>query len=199
MADDKNAREEQARAADRRQRERALREALERGDEPEPPVDAEVEQELASALVELTFPVTGADVVDAIGDLELDRVDGSPRVGTLIPDTTAETFDSPAAVLSRVRTPTVAEAMKRIVDAMETLPRAKHRGSPLDVYEKTLRALRAIEADDADEGVRVIADWIVERVLEDGRPPGSRAVRSEAADFCRRQGYAVPNDEWLGI
>lgn len=199
MADDKNARDEQARRADRRQRERALRAELERGDEPEPPDDAEDVPEIASALVELTFPVSAAAVVDAIGDLALERFDGSRAVETLLPDSTVETFESPAAVLARVRKPTVAEAMKRIVEAMETLPKTKRRGTPLDVYEKTLRALQSVEADDDDEGVRAVGDWIVERVLDDGRLPGSRAVRRKAAEFCRRNGYAVSNDEWLGV
>jgi len=72
-------------------------------------------------------------------------------------------------------------------------------GSQRDAYEKTLDELESIDEDDDDEGVRVVGDWLVERIADDGTLPGSRSVRRRAAAFCRENGYQVRNDEWLGI
>jgi hypothetical protein len=44
-----------------------------------------------------------------------------------------------------------------------------------------------------------VTDWILDRFAETGELPGSRAVRREAARFCRSNGYTVSNDEWLGV
>jgi len=44
-----------------------------------------------------------------------------------------------------------------------------------------------------------MGDWIVEQIREKEKKPGSRAVRREAAKFCRANGYEVRNDEWLGV
>lgn len=196
MADDKNGREKQARDADRRQRKRDVAAELERWEETEPPVEAETFADLESDLESVAFPATGADVVAAVGDREVEAGTERYAVEELVPE--AEEFDSPAAVRERVQRPTVAAAMKRIVDASEPL-HEDLRGSQYDAYELTLRELRAIDADDDDEGVRVITDWIVERIAEKGKLPGSRDVRREAAKFCRRNGYQVRNDEWLGV
>jgi hypothetical protein len=99
----------------------------------------------------------------------------------------------------RVQRPTIAAAMRRILEASETLPNGNLRGSQREAYEKTLRELKAIDADDDDEGVRVITDWVVERIRDKGNLPESRAVRKQAAKFCRANGYQVRNDEWLGV
>ncbi|NHN60224.1 MULTISPECIES: hypothetical protein [Halorussus] len=199
MADNKSGRDEQADDADRRQRERSIAEELERGDEAEPPVDAGALADLGSDLESLEFPVTGTEVVDAVGDREVESVDGTYAIEELIPDTDAETFDSPAAVRMRVQRPTVAAAMKRVVEASRTLPNTDFRGSQREAYEKTFQELKTIDADDDDEGVRAISDWIVEQVRAKEKLPGSRAVRRQAAKFCRSNGYQVRNDEWLGI
>jgi hypothetical protein len=45
----------------------------------------------------------------------------------------------------------------------------------------------------------VIADWIVDQIDERGKLPSSRAVRRQAAKFCRANGYPVSADEWLGV
>lgn len=199
MADDKRGREKQARDDDNRQRQRDVSAELERGDEPEPRVDPDVLAGLDSELESVAFPATGATVAAALGDYELASADGSFTVEELVPATDEETFDSPTDVRVRVQRPTVAAAMKRVLEAVETLPNTELRGSQRDAYERTFRELKAIDAVDDDEGIRAIGDWIVERIHEKNRLPDSRAVRRQAAKFCRANGYEVRNDEWLGI
>ena len=117
----------------------------------------------------------------------------------MVPETDAETFDSPSAVRVQVPRPTVAGAMKRVLEAAASLQDADLGGSRRKAYEKTFRELAAVDAVDEDEGIEAVADWIVEQMQEDGNLPGSRAVRRRAAKFCRENGYRVRNDEWLGI
>jgi hypothetical protein len=199
MADDKSGRDKQADDAERRQREREIATELERGDEREPPVGAAELADLEAALEELTFPATGAEIVAAIGRREIESVEGSYRIEELVPETDEETFDSPAAVRVQVQRPTVAAGMKRIVEASRTLRSTDFGWTQRKAYEKTLDELEAIDAADDDEGVRAISDWIVERIRDEETLPTSRAVRREAAKFCRTNGYEVRNDEWLGI
>jgi phytoene/squalene synthetase len=89
--------------------------------------------------------------------------------------------------------------MKRIDEAVDDAGAADLEPSQRKTYERTLRALKAVGEDDEDEGIEVVTDWIVERVREDGALPGSRDVRRRAAEFCRANGYAVGDDEWLGV
>jgi len=199
MADDKDGRESQARNADRRQRQRDVEAELERGDEPEPPVDPADLAEFETELESLSFPATGADVVGAVGDREVESIEGNYAVADLVPAVDEETFESPSDVRARIQRPTVASAMKRVVEATASLRHSELSESQRDAYEKTFRELKAIDADDDDEGVTNIADWIVERVRETETLPGSRDVRRQAAKFCRANGYQVRNDEWLGI
>lgn len=199
MADDKSGRNDQADAADRRQRERALEAALERRDEPEPPVEDADLDEVEAAVAELAFPATGADVVAAVGDREVAAADGTYVVAELIPDSELETFDGPTPVRQRVQRPTVARAMKRVVEACEDVQGETLEGSQRDAYEATFRALESIDAVDEDEGIRVVADWIVERIQDEESLPGSRDVRRRAAAYCRENGYEVRSDEWLGV
>jgi hypothetical protein len=199
MADNKQGRDKQAHDAERRQREREIQEELERMDDPEPPVDTSELAYFESKLESVSFPATGAEVVEAVGDHELDSAEGSYTVEELVPDTDAETFDSPAAVREQVQQPTVAAAMKRVLEASETAQGEKLSGSQYDAYRKTFLALKNIDADDDDEGIQAISDWIVERVHEKEKLPGSRAVRRQAAKFCRSEGYEIRDDEWLGI
>lgn len=199
MVDTKNGRDKKARDADRRQRERDIAAELKRGDESEPPVDpaelAGFELELGS----LEFPTTGAEVVAAVGDREIEAVAGSYSVEELIPETDEESFDSPASVRVWIQRPTIAAAMKRILEANETLPNSELSESQRDAYETTFRELEAIDAVDADEGIRAISDWIVGRIREKQTLPGSRDVRRQAAKFCRANGHQIRDDEWLGI
>ena len=199
MADDKRGREKQADDAERRQRERAIAAELERGDEPEPPVIAEELADLAAELEDLQFPLTGIEVVTAIGSREIESREGRYRIEELVPETDEESFDSPDAVLVLVERPRVTAAMKRVVEASETLRDTDFSWAQRKAYVKTFQELKAIDADDPGEGIRAISDWIVERIRETETLPSSRAVRREAAKFCRRNGYQVRNDEWLGI
>lgn len=199
MADNKSGRDKQADDDDRRQREREITTELERGDEDEPPVDASELAYFETELDAVAFPATGAELVSAVGDREIEAADGTYAIADLLPDADAETFESPAEVRVRIQRPTIAAAMKRIVEAVDSLPNEELSRSQRDAYEQTFRALEAIDADDDDEGIRVIADWIVERIGEKEAVPGSRDVRRRAAKFCRKNGYEVRNDEWLGV
>lgn len=147
----------------------------------------------------MEFPATGAEVVEVLGDHDVETPDGTATVEALVPDTERETFDTPAAVRARVQRPTVAAATKRVVEASETLQNAELGGSQRGAYEETFRALEAIDADGEDEGIRVVGDWLVEQIRDEGRLPDSRAVRRRAAEFCRANGNPVRNDDWLGV
>jgi len=199
MADDKSGREDQAQREDRRQRERAIAEEMERYDEPEPSVARADLEALEADLETVEFPATAADVVAAVGDRALDADGETYSVADLLPHAEAETFEHPDAVRARVERPTVASAMKRVVEASDPLQDEDLGRSQRDAYERTFRALAAIDAVDQDEGIGVIADWIVDQIETKGRLPGSRDVRREAASVCREHGYAVRSDEWLGV
>ena len=199
MPDDKRGREKQARDADRRQRARAIAAELERMEETEPPVPTDALEDLEAELDDVPFPATGAEVVGAVGDRTLASDEGLARVEELVPETEAEAFTVPADVVARVQRPTIAAAMKRVVEANAAVSNDRLSDSRRKVYEKTLRELKAIDADDDDEGVRVVSEWLVEQIREDETPPDSRAVRRKAATFCRENGYEIRNDEWLGI
>jgi hypothetical protein len=192
MADDKSDRDKQARDAERRQRERDIATEVDRRDESEPPIEAE-------ALEGIEFPATGAQIVATIGDSTVESAEGNHTIEELIPETDEDTFDSPAAVRVMVRRPSVAAAMKRVVEASGTLPNVEFSWSQRKAYELTFQALISVDADDDDEGITAISDWIVERIREKETLPTSRAVRRQAAKFCRSNGYQVRDDEWLGI
>jgi hypothetical protein len=198
MADDKQGRDKQAHDAQRRRDERHIVMELERRDETEPPIDDADLEEFEVELDAVEFPATGTTVVAAVGDHEIPSREGTFTVGDLVPDTDAETFSAPEDVRVRVQRPTIAASMKRIVEAVDALPSASLGTSQHEAYERTLRELKGIDADD-DEGVQYIADWVVDRIREKEKLPGSRGVRREAAKFCRKHGYQVRNDEWLGV
>jgi hypothetical protein len=199
MPDDKSGREKQARDADRRQRERDIGAELERGDEPEPPEKSRELDDLESELEPLGFPATGTEVVATVGDREVESDEGRYTIEELVPETDEETFDSPDAVRVLVRRPTVAAAMKRVIEASETLPNTDFPWSQRKAYETTFQELEAIDADDDDEAIQAISHWIVERIRDNGTLPGSRDVRRQASKFCRANGYQIRNDEWLGV
>lgn len=199
MADNKSGRDKQAHDADRRQRERAIIEELERGDEPEPPVDTSELAYFEAELASVVFPVTGAELVDAVGHHEIKSAEGSYTVDELVAETETETFDSPSDVRAQIQRPTVAAAMKRALEASKTLPNTQLSGTQYDAYMKTFRELKAIDADDDDEGIQLLSDWIVQQIHENEKLPGSRGLRRKAAAFCREQGYEIRNDEWLGV
>lgn len=199
MADDKQGRDKQAHDAENRQRKREIAEALERGDEPEPPVDPSELAFFEEELEPVEFPATGSEVVAVVGDLTVESPDGTYTVEELVPETEAETFDSPDEVREHIQRPTVAAAMKRVLEASDAAPGDKLSGTQYRAYRKTFVTLKGIDADDDDEGIQAISDWIVERIDEKEKLPGSRAVRRQAAKFCRKNGYEVRTDEWLGV
>jgi len=197
MADDKRGREKQARNESDRQARRRVREAIERGSEPEPQLDEGTFGDVEAALADVSFPATGAEVVAAVEDPV--AVDGERMpVAALLPENDAERFPSAAAVRDRLRYPTVATAMKRVVEAAGEHQGVDLRGSQREAYETTFLALAAIDELDDDEGVVAVADWIVDRLETTGKLPGSRRVRKQAAKISREHGYEIRDDEWLG-
>jgi hypothetical protein len=199
MADDKNGREKQARDAERRQQERDVATDLKRGDESAPPLPANLFDDLESALESLEFPAVGTEVIAAVGDHEIESGERAYTIEELLPATDTEPFDSPAAVSVQIRQPRVAGAMKRVVEASETLPNIEFPWSQRKAFEQTFQELKAIDADDDDEMIQVMGDWIIECIREKEQLPGSRAIRRQAAKFCRENGYAIRDDQWLGI
>jgi len=89
--------------------------------------------------------------------------------------------------------------MRRVRDADDADPtEADDRDQQYEMYRKTLRALEDVTPDDDDEGIAVVADWIIERLeTGDGRP-SSKAVRQRAQKYCRQNGYEVSNNDWMG-
>ena len=150
MPDDKRGRDKQARDADKRQRERAMNAALERADETEPEVDESELGEVVMELETLSFPASGSDIVDAVGDQAIEAPDGTYTVEELIADTDDELFESPEAVRVLVQRPTVAGTMKRIVEVTDSMQGVDLDGSQRQGYEKTLRALKAVTPHDDD-------------------------------------------------
>lgn len=198
MADDKRAREKQARDADRRQRERDIQAELERGEEPEPPVELDDEAALTETLREVDFPATGVEVVAEVGEVVVTSGDRRFAVSELVPSTATETFETAEAVEAVVRRPRVALAMKRILEASAAAA-TPLKGSKRAAYERTLLELCDLDADDEDESVREVTDWVLERIRDTGSLPASRAVRRHAAEVCRTNGYVIRDDEWLGV
>jgi hypothetical protein len=67
------------------------------------------------------------------------------------------------------------------------------------IHRRNVTIFKAIDADDENEGIRTIADWIVEAIRSENALPGSRNVCREAVAFCRENGDEIRNDEWLGV
>jgi hypothetical protein len=199
MADNKSGRDKQAQDADRRQRERAIQDELERMDEPEPPVDTSELAYFETTVETLQFPATGAEVVAAVGDETITATDDTYAVAELVPETDTETYESPSDLRTEIQQPTVASAMKQVLEASAELSNVSMGASQADAYRRTFRELRAVDAVDDDEAIQTISDWIVSQIHEKETLPGSRAVRREAATVCREAGYEIRNDEWLGI
>ncbi|WP_255196142.1 hypothetical protein [Halorarius litoreus] len=89
--------------------------------------------------------------------------------------------------------------MKRVVGSSETLRNTEFSWTQRKAYEMTFQELGSVDADDVDEGITAISDWIVDQIHEKEKLPTSRAGRRQATRFCRANGYQVPSDEWLGI
>lgn len=199
MADDKSGREKKARDAENRQRRRDIEAELERGDEPEPSFETADLAAVEAELEALDFPVTGAKIVTAVGDSAVESTTETYIIADLIPDAEHETFDSPSAVRMQIQRPTVAMAMKQVVEASTTLPHNDRFGSQREAYLKTFQALKELDSDDDDALILAVSDWIVEQIHDDDAVPGSRAVRRQAAKICRANGYQIRDNEWLGV
>ncbi len=196
MADNKQGREDQARSADRRRQERDIAEALERRDETEPAVPDRVLAELDSTLQSVDFPATAEDVVDATGGATVETPVGAYAIADLLPE---RSYRSRSGVRARLQRPAVSVALKRIAEASAGRGGVELSDSRRETYEKTLRAVAGIDATDRDEGVEAVTDWLLDQLAEKGTLPSSRAVRREAARFCRANDYTVSNNDWLGV
>ncbi|WP_336326630.1 hypothetical protein [Halovenus sp. HT40] len=196
MADNKSGRDKQAHDEAKRQQKREMIAQLERMDETEPPVPESDLGELKEELEDVEFPATGAELVAEVGGV---LVYDEYVAADLIPETDNDRYETPGAVTAQVQRPTVASAMKRITEVSEGVRGIEFGRSQWDAYQKTLRALAAIDADDDDETVTMITEWIVEQIEGKEKLPGSRDVRRQAAKFCRAEGYEISDNDWLGV
>lgn len=105
MADDKQGRDDQAADEERRQRERELEEARNRGDEPEPIRDDPGEQlgDLDEALRSHEYPTTTEELIEAYGDYEIETQDGQKSLDEVLALTDNQTYDSADDVRSRIQ------------------------------------------------------------------------------------------------
>ncbi len=196
MADNRSGRDKQAHDEAKRQQKREMIAELERMDETEPPVPESDLGELKEELEAVEFPATGAELVAKVGDVPVYE---EYVAADLLPKTDNDLYETPGAVTAQVQRPTVAGAMKAITEASETVPKVEFGRSQWDAYQKTLRALVALDADDDDETVTMLTDWVVDQIETKEKLPGSRAVRRQAAKFCRAEGYEISNNDWLGV
>jgi len=192
MGDTKEGREDQAQAEDRRQRKRAIQEELERWHETEPP------RELEDALEDLTYPATVDEVAAEVGDYEVPVGDEAIPVAEVVERSNVDRFESVEEAHFRIRRPSVAASLRRLLAVSREAGLEEDFRKREDTYEKTLRALEDVDADDEDEGIAAVTAWIVERVEEKGSLPKSRLVRNHAAEFCRDNDYEIRDDDWLG-
>lgn len=93
MADTKDGREKQARNEENRQRIRAMREELERGDEPEP----------EDVLVDEEYPLTADELRAEYAEYRVETDSGTERLEDVLEPAEGETFDSPEEVRRRLR------------------------------------------------------------------------------------------------
>lgn len=104
MADDKQARDEQADREENRQRERELAEARDRSDEKEPLFDDESERlgDLDDALESHDYPATTTELVADYGEYELETQGGKKPLEDVLSSTADQTFDSADDVRRRI-------------------------------------------------------------------------------------------------
>ena len=192
MGDTKDGRDDQAQDELKRQRQRAVQEELERWHETEPP------RELEDALEDLTYPATVDEVAEEVGDYEVSVGDETIPVAEVVERSNVDRFDSPAEARERIQKPSVAASLRRLLAVSSEAGLEDDFRAREDTYEKTLRALEDVDADDDDEGIAAVTAWVVEHVEEKGKLPKSRRVRNYAAEFCRENDYEIRDDAWLG-
>jgi hypothetical protein len=90
----------------------------------------------------------------------------------------------------------VDRALRRIRDAGEDVD-SDTVHERLDLYEKTLEAVADVTPEDDDEGVTVVTEWVLDYLDEHDALPSSTAVRDRAAEYCRENDNALPDDSWL--
>jgi predicted RNA-binding Zn ribbon-like protein len=137
MVDNKSGRDKQADDERKRQLERDMLEQRERGDETKPPVDPETLDEFERELATIEFPATAETVVAELGDWEIEAADSTYTVEELLPASDAEVLPDPETVRLQVQRPTVARAMKQILEAARELSAGAVQESQRDAYEKT--------------------------------------------------------------
>lgn len=105
MADDKNARDEQADNEERRQRERELEEARERADEAEPVPDEPRETlgDLDDALEDHDYPMTTDALIEAYGDYTVETRGGRKSIDEVLAPIDNERYHSADDVRGRIR------------------------------------------------------------------------------------------------
>lgn len=192
MGDTRDGRDEQSRNRDRRDIERSVREELARWHEVEPPDD------VVAALDAVAYPADTEDVAAAVQGFEVAVGDDAVPVAEVVQLAAPVRFRSAREARQTVERPSVAAALRRIEAACQ---RWDHRDAFRErraAYEKTLQALEDIDGDDDNEGITVIAAWIVGELAEKDKLPRSRRLRKRAAAFCRDNGYEVRDDDWLG-
>jgi len=192
MGDTKNGREDQAQDEMKRQRKRAIQEELDRWHETEPP------RELEDALEALDYPATVEEVAAEVGDYEVSVGDETIPVAEVVERSNVDRFDSPTEARERIQKPSVAASLRRLLAVSREAGLEDDFRKREDTYEKTLRVLENVDADDDDEGIAAVTAWIAERVEEKGSLPKSRRVRNYAAEFCRDNDYEIRDDAWLG-
>lgn len=192
MGDTREGRDKQGRDRERRDIERAVREELARWTEPEPPDDVE------AALRDVSYPADSERVADAVAGYEVATEEDAVPAAEVVRRSERGQFGSPREARLVLERPSVAAAMRRIEAASSRWDHREAFRERREAYEKTLRALEAVEGDDENEGVTAVAAWIVGELGETDSLPASRRVRKRAAAFCRENGYEVRDDSWLG-
>jgi hypothetical protein len=192
MGDTRDGRDEQGWDHDRRDIERSVREELARWHE------TELLDDVVDALADVAYPADSETVEAAVETHELTAGDATLPAAEVVraaPETQFRSAREASVVIER---PTVAAALRRIEAASSRWDHREAFRERRDDYEKTLRALEDVTGDDDDEGITVVAEWIVGELAEKDRVPKSRRVRKRAASYCRDDGYEVRDDDWLG-
>jgi len=192
MGDTKDGREKQAQKELERQRQHAIQEELQRWDETEPP------RELDDALDDLDYPASTERVAEAVGEYEVPVGDDTIPVAEIVQRSTRDSYETAEEARQRIRRPSVAASLRRLVAVSREAGLEDAFREREDTYEKTLRALEDVDADDADEGIAAVTEWISEQIRQNDALPKSRRVRNYAAEFCRDNDYEIRDDAWLG-
>ncbi|QZY00921.1 DUF5789 family protein [Halobaculum rubrum] len=104
MADDKQGREDQAADEEQRQRERDMKEARTRAEEPEPVGDDPEDQlgELDDVLESHEYPATTDELVEEYGEYEVETQDGVQSLGDVFAGTDDRTYGSADDAKTRI-------------------------------------------------------------------------------------------------